>query len=229
VATVSFHERLRLSCHSCPVGGVFMGVHRERETDMTAGARIPRAELTGIKGALLKLVLRKKIGRVPDNVEVMWNHPAVFMDLMRMGGKVEKWDRLDPHLASFAGMAAAAEIGCSMCLDLNYFLAHDKGLSVDKAREVPRWRNAEVFTPLERRVMEYAEAMCQTPLTVTDEMSAALLADLGAAGLLELTARIGYMNVAARSNVALGIRSEHFADSCGLPPIATRPVEASTP
>ena len=37
-----------------------------------------------------------------------------------------------------------------------------------------------VFTPLERRVMEYAEAMCQTPPTVTDEMSAALLEDLGA-------------------------------------------------
>jgi hypothetical protein len=30
------------------------------------------------------------------------------------------------------------------------------------------------------------------------------------------------MNASARSNVALGIRSEHFADSCGLAPIATR-------
>jgi alkylhydroperoxidase family enzyme len=196
---------------------------------MTGTARIPKAELTGIKGRLLKLAIRKKIGRVPENVEVMWNHPAVFEDLMRMGGKSEKWDRLDPHLATFAVMAAAAEIGCSLCLDLNYFMAHDKGLSEDKAREVPRWRDAEIFTPLERRVMEYAEAMCQTPLTVTDEMSAELLADLGAAGLLELTARIGYMNLAARSNVALGITSEHFADSCGLLPIAERPVRATLP
>ena len=53
--------------------------------------------------------------------------------------------------------------------------------------------------------MEYAEAMCQTPPAVTDEMSAALLEDLGADGLIELTARIGFMNLAARSNVALGI------------------------
>lgn len=196
---------------------------------MTGSARIPNAELTGIQGGLLKLAIRKKIGHVPENVEVMWNHPAVFKDLMRMGSKAEKWDRLDDHLATFAVMAAAAEIGCSMCLDLNYFMAHDKGLAEDKAREVPRWRDADVFTPLERRVMEYAEAMCQTPLAVTDEMSAALLADLGAAGLLELTARIGYMNLAARANVALGIRSEHFADSCGLPPIATRPVRATMP
>ena len=196
---------------------------------MTGTARIPKAELKGINGGLLKLAIRKKIGHVPENVEVMWNHPAVFEDLMRMGGKSEKWDQLDQHLATFAVMATAAEIGCSLCLDLNYFMAHDKGLAEDKAREVPRWRASEVFTPLERRVMEYAEAMSQTPLTVTDEMSAALLADLGAAGLIELTARIGYMNLAARSNVALGITSEHFADACGLPPIATRPARATMP
>jgi len=70
-------------------------------------------------------------------------------------------------------------------------------------------------------VMEYAEAMCQTPLTVTDEMSAALLDELGAPALLELTARIGAMNMSARGNVALGIRSQEFSASCGLPPLAT--------
>jgi alkylhydroperoxidase family enzyme len=73
--------------------------------------------------------------------------------------------------------------------------------------------------------MEYAEAVCQTPVAVTDELSAALLADLGPAALLELTAKVGLMNATARSNVALGIRSEHFADACGLPPLASRSVD----
>ena len=77
--------------------------------------------------------------------------------------------------------------------------------------------------------MEYAEAVCQTPPTVSDEMSAALLADLGADGLIELTARIGFMNLAARSNVALGIPSEHFADACGLEPLASRSAPAAMP
>lgn len=117
-------------------------------------------------------------------------------------------------------MAAAGAIGCSFCLDLHYFMAHDRGLEEAKAREVPRWRESTAFTPLERQVMEYAEAMCQTPLTVTDEMSAALLDALGAPALLELTARIGAMNLTARGNVALGIRSQEFATSCGLPPLA---------
>ena len=41
----------------------------------------------------------------------MWNHPAVFKDLMRMGRRMEKWGSLDDGLASLAVMAAAAEIG----------------------------------------------------------------------------------------------------------------------
>ena len=105
---------------------------------MTGTARIPRTQLGGIQGALLKLAIRKKLGEIPESVEMLWNHPTVFKDRMRMGAKTEKWDRLDHNLASFAVMAAAAEIGCSFCLDLNYFMAHNKGLDEVKARKVPR-------------------------------------------------------------------------------------------
>jgi alkylhydroperoxidase family enzyme len=49
-----------------------------------------------------------------------------------------------------------------------------------------------VFTPLEREVMEYAEAMSHTPPTVTDDLSHRLLDQLGAPALVELTAFIGW-------------------------------------
>jgi AhpD family alkylhydroperoxidase len=189
---------------------------------MASSTRVPPTEITGIYGTLLKTMSRKMLGQVPDAAGVMWHYPAIFKDMMRFGRKVESWNRLDPSLASLATMAAAAEIGCSFCLDLHYFMTHDRGLDENKAREVPRWRQSTVFTPLERKVMEYAEAMCQTPLTVTDEMSAALLDELGAPALLEVTSRIGVMNMTARGNVALGIRSQEFSASCGLPPLATR-------
>jgi len=45
------------------------------------------------------------------------------------------------------------------------------------------WRESDVFTPLERDVLKYAEAMTHTPPTVTDELSARLLAALGAPAL----------------------------------------------
>lgn len=188
---------------------------------MADTTRIPTADVTGIYGALVRLGARRMLGKVPDSVGVMWHHRRVMLDLMSIGRKSEKWDALDASLASFATMAAAAAIGCSFCLDLHYFMAHNHGLDEAKAREVPRWRESDVFTPVERRVMEYAEAMCETPVAVTDELSDALLADLGPAGLLELSARVGLMNATARSNIALGIRSEHFSDACGLPPLAS--------
>jgi AhpD family alkylhydroperoxidase len=189
---------------------------------MASTTRVPATEITGIRGTLLKAMSRRMLGQVPESAGVMWHYPAVLMDLLRFGGKIEKWNRLDPNLASFASMAAAGTVGCSFCLDLHYFMTHNKGLDEAKAREVPRWRESAVFTPRERRVMEYAEAMCQTPPAVTDELSAALLADLGAPALLELTARIGAMNMNARANIALGIRSAEFSASCGLPPLASR-------
>jgi len=188
---------------------------------MASTTRVPATEITGLYGSLLKVMSRKMLGQVPDAAAVMWHYPAEFKDLMRFGRRTESWNRLDPTLASLATMAAAAAVGCSFCLDLHYFMSHDRGLDEAKAREVPRWRESTLFTPLERTVMEYAEAMCQTPLTVTDEMSAELLEALGPAALLELTARVGTMNMTARGNVALGIRSQEFSASCGLPPLAT--------
>ncbi|KRF11951.1 carboxymuconolactone decarboxylase family protein [Nocardioides sp. Soil796] len=197
---------------------------------MNGTTRIPRKPLDGIYGGILKFAMKKKMGSVPEGAEVMWHHPAIFKDSMKFGAKVEKWDKLDRTLATLAAMAAAAEIGCSFCLDFHYFLAHDKGLDESKAREVPRWRESDAFTPVERRVMEYAVAMCQLPVAVTDELAAALLEDLGAAGLLELTSRVGMMNMTARGNVALGIRSAEFAEACGLAPLAasSRPVVSAS-
>jgi AhpD family alkylhydroperoxidase len=195
---------------------------------MASSTRVPAAEITGIYGSLVKTMSRKMLGQVPEAAGVMWHYPAIFKDLMGFGRKVDSWKRLDPNLGSFAAMAAAGVIGCSFCLDLHYFLTHNRGLDEKKAREVPRWRESTAFTPLEREVLEYAEAMSQTPPAVTDELSAALLAELGAPALLELTARIGAMNLNARSNVALGIRSQEFSASCGLPPLAARSRDGAT-
>jgi AhpD family alkylhydroperoxidase len=187
---------------------------------MASSTRVPPTEITGLYGTLLKTMSRRMFGQVPEGAGVLWHYPRLLKDAMGFGRKVEKWNRLDPTLASLGTMAAAATVGCSFCLDLHYFMSHDHGLDEAKAREVPRWRESAVFTPLERRVMEYAEAMSQTPPAVTDEMSAALLGELGAPALLELTFRVATMNMTARGNVALGIRSQEFSASCGLPPLA---------
>jgi alkylhydroperoxidase family enzyme len=187
---------------------------------MTNTTRIPMAKITGLYGALVKRLTKKMFGAVPEPLGVMWHNRPVLSTFMGIGGKAEKWHACDRSLKSFAHMAVASLVGCSFCLDLGYFQAHNQKLDVDKAREVPRWRESPVFTPLERDVLEYAEAITQTPPTVTDEMSARLLKALGAPALVELTAFIAFANMAARANNAFGIESQGFSATCALRPLA---------
>ena len=187
---------------------------------MASSTRIPKAELTGIYGALVKRMSRKMLGDVAEPVEVAWHNRKVVNLSFTLARKAQKWDQCDENLKSLAHMAVASMVGCSFCLDLGYFQAHNEGLDLTKAREVPRWRESDVFTRLERDVMEYAEAMTQTPPTVTDELSARLLEPLGPAALVELTAYIALANLVTRTNIAFGIESQEFSASCGLKPLA---------
>ena len=184
---------------------------------MSSTPRIPKAEITGLYGYVVKRFSRKLLGDVPESAEVMWHNRPVFTSLMGFGRKVQKWDRVDPNLKSFAHMAVASLVGCSWCLDFGYFHAHNQGLDEVKASEVPRWRESPVFTSLERDVLEYAEAMSETPPRVTDELSARLLEQLGAPALVELAASVAFANMSARGNIAMGIESQGFSKVCKLP------------
>lgn len=188
--------------------------------------RLPKVELTGIYGWLVKRFSRKLVGAVPEPAEVMWHHRAVVIDSAALGRKLQKWHELDPNLKSFAQMAVAAQVGCSWCLDFGYFSAHNEGLDEAKASEVPRWRESAVFDALERDVLEYAEAMTATPPRVTDELSARLLQHLGAAALVELSAVVAFANMSTRSNTALGIESQEFSKVCRIPLATPRSADA---
>lgn len=187
---------------------------------MVSDTRIPKAEITGLYGAMVKRFSTRMFGDVPEALQVAWNHKQVLRFGMGIGQKTRRWHECDENLKSFAHMAVASLVGCSWCLDFGYFMVHNDGLDEAKAREVPRWRQSEVFTPLERDVLEYAEAMSQTPPTVTDELSARLLAALGPSALIELTAFIALANYYTRSNTAMGIEAEGLAAACGLQPLA---------
>ncbi|EPH40012.1 carboxymuconolactone decarboxylase family protein [Streptomyces aurantiacus] len=180
--------------------------------------RIPKAELP----TELSETMIEQFGAVPEPFEVTGHNPKVSADSAEIGGRVNAWDMADEGLKTFAHMAVAAQVGCSWCLDINYFQALHKDLDLAKASQVPRWRESEVFTPLERDVLAYAEAMTNTPPTVTDELYAGLLERLGPAAMVELTAAIGFANMSTRNNSAHGITSQGFSAACEIP-LAARP------
>ena len=180
--------------------------------------RVPKAQLP----AELRDNMIEQLGAVPEPVEVTYNNPDVATSTLEFSARVAAWNAVDKSLKTFTHMAVAAQVGCSWCLDVNYFLALNQDLDVAKASQVPRWRESEVFTPLERDVLEFAEAMTNTPPTVTDELSASLLERLGPAALVELTVVIAAANMATRANTAHGITSQGFSAACEIP-LAARP------
>jgi alkylhydroperoxidase family enzyme len=180
--------------------------------------RIPKAEVpTELREAMIK-----QVGSVPEPTEVAFNNPKVALSNQEFSAQLSTWDTVDASLKAFAHMAVAAQIGCSWCLDINYFLAIHQKLDLTKASQVPVWRESDVFTSLERDVLEYAEAMTTTPTTVTDELYARLLGQLGPAEMVELTVFIAFANMAGRNNTAHGITSQGYSDSCEIP-LAKRP------
>jgi alkylhydroperoxidase family enzyme len=175
--------------------------------------RIPKAEVPGD----LRTGLVQQLGSMPEPVEVDYNNPPVARANREYAVKLSTLATVDASLKTFAHMAVAAQVGCSWCLDVNYFLALNQQLDLAKASQVPLWRQSAVFTPLERDVLAYAEAMTSTPTAVTDELYARLLGQLGPAAMVELTVFVGLANLAGRVNTAHGITSQGYSEVCQIP------------
>ena len=184
---------------------------------MPSTFRIPRATINGLYGRVLSAYARRTLGEVPDNAYVLWHHRDVLRAVLGFERRVSRWHALDPMLKSYAQLASAGVIGCSWCLDFGYFMAHNDGLDLAKVREVPRWRESDVFTAVERDVLEYAEAMSTTPLTVTDELTGRLVDRLGVRAVVELTQMVALENMRSRFNSAAGLQSQGYSDVCELP------------
>lgn len=197
---------------------------------MPSTFRIPKAEISGLYGAVMKRFATRVFGEIPDGAYVYFHHKPVLKAVMGFERKVEKWDALDPTLSSLAQLGSAAAVGCSWCLDFGYFKARNDKLDLAKISQVPRWRESDVFSDLERDVLAYAEAMSATPPTVTDEMVGHLLEQLGARAVVELTQMIAVENMRSRFNSAAGLQSQGYSDVCELPLAApSRPSAVRSP
>jgi AhpD family alkylhydroperoxidase len=183
-------------------------------------ARIPLDPPRTLLYRLAEWYSRRTYGAVLDPGAAMAHNPRVLITDARFERSLARWNRLDPTLKALAQMASAATIGCSWCMDFGYWESTRQGVDPVKLRDVPRWRDSAVYTDLERAVMEYAEAMTSTPLTVTDEMVEGLRRRLDDAQLVELTMMVAVENTRSRFNSALGLTSQGFKDRCEIPTAA---------
>ena len=180
-------------------------------------ARVPLDPPKGWFARRIDRLVARKFGGSADPLRAMWHNPQVLRADLALEAGVSRFRSLPPHLQLLAEMTAAARIECGWCIDFGYYKAHSRGLDPAKLEQVPTWRTSDAFTPVERRVLEFAEAATATPPQVTDEMTHALRADLGDDGLVELTMMVAVENLRSRFNSTLGLSSQGFSESCRMP------------
>jgi alkylhydroperoxidase family enzyme len=163
-------------------------------------------------------ISRRRYGVMLDPGAAIGHNMQVGRSYALFELQVERWRTLDRGLKDIAVMAAASQIGCEWCMDFGYWEAtmnHD--VPAAKIRAVPGWRDSDVFSALERLVLEYAEAMTATPPAVTDDLVEELSRHLSEAELVELTAIVAVENLRSRINSALGLTAQGFKDRCETP------------
>src|SRR5687768_12472397 len=104
-------------------------------------------------------------------------------------------------------------------MDIGSAVSRAMGITEEELAELPRHRDSDRFTEVEKLAMDFAVAMTDTPVSVTDELRDALLQHLTRGQLAELAANIAWENHRSRLNRALGVRAAGFSDGayCVVP------------
>lgn len=185
-----------------------------------SAARVP-LDTSGPLATALHWASRRVYGRVLDPLRVGLHHRRILFSTLGLELAAKRWKKLPKNLQALAVMASAQEIGCTWCLDFGYWESHHQGIDPAKLREIHSWRSSEVYTPVERAVIEYSVAATCTPPTVTDEMVENLRSELDDAQIVELTAWVSLENFRSRTNASMGLTGQGFKAECEVPERST--------
>jgi AhpD family alkylhydroperoxidase len=174
------------------------------------------------RGPLVRLsqwYTRRGYGKEIETIDVLGNRKGLLMGYSGLEFALERSKCVDDKLKDLGAIRAAMLVGCEFCMDIGSHLGRKAGLSDEQLQELPRWRESEAFTHVEKLVLEYAEAMTRTPVEIPDELVARLREHFDDRQLVELTTTIALENFRARFNDALGVEPSGFSEGafCVLP------------
>ncbi|MCW2777361.1 MAG: carboxymuconolactone decarboxylase [Frankiales bacterium] len=177
-------------------------------------ARIEGVERGGLLVRLAYRVAQRRYGQVLEPMTLWAHSPRLLLSQAGFESGVERWKALDPVLRDLAVLRAAQVIGCSWCLDFGTYLARKGGADEQQLHALAGWRESDLFTPVQRLALEYAEAASVTPVAVTDELVAGLAGHLTPAALVELAMVVAVENQRSRFNGGMGLTTQGF---CAVP------------
>src|SRR5262245_48465792 len=196
---------------------------------MTRMAGVPASE-AGLRVKLVYFFTRRNFARltgraamrVIEPLEIYGHVPGLLRGYGGLEQATAKLRRLDWRLQVVAGPNATTLIQCGFCIGLASQIARRSGLSDEQLLALPHYRDSELFTDLEKLVMDYAVGMTGTPANVPDALFSQLRKHLDEGQLVELTHHIALENLRGRFNVAFGVSAAGFSEGmvCAVPDTA---------
>ncbi len=168
--------------------------------------------------------LARLTGRAPERMLEPLQMYAHLPRLLAAYGKLEqataKLHRLDQRISDLAELKAATLTSCEYCIDLGSQIARRRStLTDEELLALPRYRESDLFSELEKLVLDYAVGMSRTPVEVSDTLFHQLKEHFDEPQLVELTFVIAIESLRGRFNLALGIGAAGFSEGmvCAAP------------
>ena len=167
---------------------------------------------------------RRAYGRDTEIAGVMAHSRPNFMGYGMFEFLHERSKATDHKLLALAGTKAACLIGCQFCIDIGSHISTKSGVTEEQLRNLHAYQDSPAFSPTERLVLEYAEAMCQTPVMISDDLFARVREQFDEEQIIELTTAIAIENFRARFNNAMDITPAGFTEgaACAVPDSVAR-------
>ena len=143
-------------------------------------------------------------GTAGDWWTVFANSPATFKHCVQGFQYYRSPDRkLDPKLREIGQMRAGWARGSQFVFSQHCKAARAYGVTEDQITAIPHWQIADCFTPIERAVLAYTDAMVLMGGRVADAIFEALRASLDPEMIVELTYIVAWYDMHAVTSKAL--------------------------
>jgi AhpD family alkylhydroperoxidase len=192
-------------------------------------ARIPgvSARDAGLFTKLAYFFTRRSIGRLSgrrpermiEPIELFAHVPGLLKGYGKLEQATAKLNHLDRRLRALAELKAATVVQCEYCIDLGSQVSRQWGLTDDELLALPQYRTSPLFSDVDKLVLDYAVAMCRTPVDVPDELFARVREHFDDPQIVELTYLVALENLRGRFNLALGVGAAGFSEGtvCAVP------------
>ncbi|HWD11021.1 MAG TPA: carboxymuconolactone decarboxylase family protein, partial [Solirubrobacteraceae bacterium] len=108
--------------------------------------------------------------RMLEPLELYAHAPRLLLGYGLFEQATAKLHRVPERLKVLAELKAAALTNCEYCVDISSQIARRAGIGDEQLLALPRYRDSELFSELEKLVLDYAVGVSRTPVDVPEEL-----------------------------------------------------------